>query len=156
MSVANTIELKNLRLDSARQKAKNREITGLSLPQITGSAQGAHYLTLPFVLFPSTGQTDIYNVLSKEGVKDGNGNPIQPQQQFFVQEFSFVQPWSVNAGITMNQLLFQPEVFTGLMARKTLMDFASKNIKVAEDKTIEQVQKAYYQVLIAKQQKNKG
>ncbi|MFN5334740.1 MAG: TolC family protein [Bacteroidota bacterium] len=153
MSVANTIELKNLRLDSARQKAKNREITGLSLPQITGSAQGAHYLTLPFVLFPSTGQTDIYNVLSKEGVKDGNGNPIQPQQQFFVQEFSFVQPWSVNAGITMNQLLFQPEVFTGLMARKTLIDFASKNIKVAEDKTIEQVQKAYYQVLIAKQQK---
>ena len=154
MSVANTIELKNLRLDSARQKAKNREITGLSLPQITGSAQGAHYLTLPFVLFPSNGQTDIYNVLSKEGVKDGNGNPIQPQQQFFVQEFSFVQPWSINAGITMNQLLFQPEVFTGLIARKTLMDFASKNIKVAEDKTIEQVQKAYYQVLIAKQQKD--
>ncbi len=153
MAVQNTIELKNLRLDSARQKAKNREITGLSLPQISGSAQGAHYLTLPFVLFPSSGQTDIYNVLNKEGVKDGNGNPIQPQQQFSIQEFSFVQPWSINAGITLNQLLFQPEVFTGLMARKTLMDFASKNIKIAEDKTIEQVQKAYYQVLIAQQQK---
>jgi len=153
MAIQNTIELKNLRLDSARQRAKNKEITGLSLPQISGSAQGAHYLTLPFVLFPSTGQTEIYNVLSKEGVKDGNGNAIQPQNQFFVQEFSFVQPWSINAGITMNQLLFQPEVFTGLMARKTLMDFASKNIKVAEDKTNEQVQKAYYQVLIAQQQK---
>ena len=153
MALVNTIDLKNLRLDSAKQRAKNKEITGLALPQITGSAQGAHYLTLPFVLFPSTGQTDIYNVLSKEGVKDGNGNPIQPQQQFFVQEFSFVQPWSINAGVTMNQLLFQPEVFTGLMARRTLMDFASKNIKVAEDKTIEQVQKAYYQVLIAQQQK---
>lgn len=153
MSLNNTIELKNLRLDSARQKAKNREITGMYLPQITGTAQGAHYLTLPYVLFPSTGQTEIYNVLNKEGVKDGNGNPIQPQQQFFVQEFSFVQPWSINAGINMNQLLFQPEVFTGLMARNTLMEFASKNIRVAEDKTIEQVQKAYYQVLIAKQQK---
>ncbi|MFN9710214.1 MAG: hypothetical protein ACK55K_02255, partial [Bacteroidota bacterium] len=92
MALVNTIDLKNLRLDSAKQRAKNKEITGLALPQITGSAQGAHYLTLPFVLFPSTGQTDIYNVLSKEGVKDGNGNPIQPQQQFFVQEFSFVQP----------------------------------------------------------------
>ncbi|MBU6157397.1 MAG: TolC family protein [Bacteroidetes bacterium] len=153
MALNNTIELKNLRLDKAKQKAQNREITGLSLPQVNGSAQAAHYLTLPFVLFPSQGQTDIYNVLSKEGVKDGNGNAIQPKREFFVQEFSFVQPWSINTGITVNQLLFQPEVFTGLLARKTLMDFADKNIRVAEDKTKEQVQKAYYQVLIAKQQK---
>ncbi|MFN9710280.1 MAG: TolC family protein, partial [Bacteroidota bacterium] len=137
----------------AKQDAQNKEITGLALPQISGTAQAAHYLTLPMVLFPSQGRTDIYNVLSQEGVKDGNGNAIQPKREFFVQEFSFVQPWSINAGVTMNQLLFQPEVFTGLMARRTLMDFASKNIKVAEDKTIEQVQKAYYQVLIAQQQK---
>jgi outer membrane protein TolC len=153
MAINNTIELKNLRLDKAKQAAQNKEITGLALPQISGSAQAAHYLTLPLVLFPSQGRTDIYNVLSQEGVKDGNGNPIQPKREFLIQEFSFVQPWSINTGISVNQLLFQPEVFTGLMARKTLLDFADKNIKVAEDKTTEQVQKAYYQVLIAKQQK---
>jgi outer membrane protein TolC len=38
------------------------------------------------------------------------------------------------------------------MARNTLIEFAGNNIKVAEDKTREQVQKAYYQVLIAQQQ----
>lgn len=153
MAMSNTIELKNLRLDKDKQVAQNREITGLALPQISGTAQAAHYLTLPLVLFPSQGQTDIYNVLSKEGVKDANGNAIQPKREFVVQEFSFVQPWSINAGVTLNQLLFQPEVFTGLMARNTLLDFSQKNIQVAEDKTTEQVQKAYYQVLIAQQQK---
>ena len=143
MALNNTIELKNLRLDKAKQNALNKEVTALALPQISGSAQAAHYLTLPLVLFPSQGRTDIYNVLSQEGVKDGNGNPIQAKREFFVQEFAFVQPWSINAGINFNQLLFQPEVFTGLLARKTLLDFADKNIKVAEDKTKEQVQKAY-------------
>jgi len=38
------------------------------------------------------------------------------------------------------------------MARNTLLEFAGNNIKVAEDKTREQVHKAYYQVLIAQQQ----
>ena len=59
MAVKNTIELKNLRLDSARQKAKNREITGLTLPQISGTAQVAHYLTLPYVLFPKIGRAHV-------------------------------------------------------------------------------------------------
>jgi outer membrane protein len=34
MALVNTIDLKNLRLDSAKQRAKNKEITGLALPQI--------------------------------------------------------------------------------------------------------------------------
>lgn len=152
LALKNTVELKNLRIDSLKQKAQNQEVTGSALPQVTGSAQVAHYLTLPKILFPSNGETSIYDVLNKEGVKDGNGNPIPQKQSFTVQEFSFVQPWSVTAGATLNQLLFQPEVFVGLMARNTLLEFAGNNIKVAEDKTREQVYKAYYQVLIAQQQ----
>jgi hypothetical protein len=152
LALKNTVELKNLRLDSLRQKAQNREVTGMALPQITGSGQVAHYVTLPKILFPSTGETSIYDVLNREGVKDGNGQPIQPKRDFAVQEFSFVQPWSITAGVGLNQLLFQPEVFVGLLARNTLMEYAGNNIRVAEDKVREQVQKAYYQVLIAQQQ----
>ena len=152
LAIKNAIDLKNLRLDSLKQKALNRQITGLALPKVSASAQGAHYLTLPKVLFPSTGESSIYEVLNREGVKDGGGNLIQPKFDFQVQEFSFVQPWSVSTGIGMNQLLFQPEVFVGLLARNTLMDFAGNNITVAEDKVREQVEKAYYQVLIAQKQ----
>ncbi len=152
LALKNAIDLKNLRLDSLKQKALNKQITGLALPQVSASAQGAHYLTLPKVLFPSTGESSIYEVLNREGVRDGGGNLIQPKFDFQVQEFSFVQPWSVSTGIGMNQLLFQPEVFVGLLARNTLMDFAGNNITVAEDKVREQVEKAYYQVLIAQKQ----
>lgn len=152
LSLKNTVEIKNLRVDSLKQRAQNQEITGLALPQVTGSAGITHYLTLPKVLFPSNGETSIYDVLNREGVKDGSGNAIPQKQSFTVQEFSFVQPWNVSAGVSLNQLLFQPEVFVGLIARNTLIEFAGNNIRVAEDKTREQVQKAYYQVLIAQQQ----
>lgn len=152
LSLKNTVEIKNLRVDSLKQRAQNQEITGLALPQVTGSAGITHYLTLPKVLFPSNGETSIYDVLNREGVKDGSGNAIPQKQSFTVQEFSFVQPWNVSAGVSLNQLLFQPEVFVGLIARNTLVEFAGNNIRVAEDKTREQVQKAYYQVLIAQQQ----
>ena len=154
LSLKNTVEIKNLRVDSLKQKAQNQEITGAALPQVAGSAGITHYLTLPKVLFPSNGETSIYDVLNREGVKDGNGNAIPQKKSFTVQEFSFVQPWNVTAGVSLNQLLFQPEVFVGLMARNTLLEFAGHNIRVAEDKTREQVHKAYYQVLIAQQQAN--
>ncbi|RXK59702.1 TolC family protein [Lacibacter luteus] len=152
LALKNVADLKNLRIDSAKQEAQNKEIVGSALPQVSGSAQVAHYLTLPKVLFPSAGRTDIYTVLNQEGVKDGSGNTIAAKQEFSVQEFSFVQPWNVTAGVSLNQLLFQPDVFVGLIARKTSIAYATENIKIQEDKTREQVQKAYYQVLIAEQQ----
>ena len=152
LALNNVADIKNLRIDSLKQEAQNKEILGSALPQVTGSGQVAHYLTLPKILFPSAGKTDVYTVLNQEGVKDGSGNTIQPKNEFTVQEFSFVQPWSITAGVSLNQLLFQPDVFVGLIARKTSIEYAKENIKVQEDKTREQVQKAYYQVLIAEQQ----
>lgn len=152
LALKNVTEVKNLRIDSMKQLAQNREIVAGALPQINGTAQITHYLTLPLILFPSAGSTDIYRVLNQEGVKDGNGQPIAAKQEFAVNKFSFVQPWNVSAGVGLNQLLFQPDVFVGLIARKTSMDYAKENIAVAEDKTREQVQKAYYQVLIAEEQ----
>ncbi|MBX9782137.1 MAG: TolC family protein [Chitinophagaceae bacterium] len=152
LALKNVTEVKNLRIDSMKQLAQNREIVAGALPQISGTAQVTHYLTLPLILFPSAGSTDIYRVLNQEGVKDGNGQLIPAKQEFAVNKFSFVQPWNVSAGVGLNQLLFQPDVFVGLIARKTSMEYAKENIAVAEDKTREQVQKAYYQVLIAEEQ----
>lgn len=152
LALKNVADIKNLRIDSLKQEAQNKEILGSALPQVSGSGQVAHYLTLPKILFPSAGKTDVYTVLNQEGVKDGSGNTIQRKNEFTVQEFSFVQPWSITAGVSLNQLLFQPDVFVGLIARKTSIEYATENIKVQEEKTREQVQKAYYQVLIGEQQ----
>ncbi len=125
LALKNVADIKNLRIDSLKQEAQNKEIVGSALPQVSGSGQIAHYLTPPQVLFPLNGS---------------------------LQKVSFAQPWNVTAGVALNQLLFQPDVFVGLIARKTSIEYAKENIKVQEDKTREQVQKAYYQVLIAEQQ----
>ena len=77
LALKNVTDIKNLRIDSLKQEAQIKEIVGSALPQVSGSAQVAHYLTLPKILFPSTGRTDIYNVLNEEGIKDGQGIPIE-------------------------------------------------------------------------------
>jgi outer membrane protein TolC len=64
----------------------------------------------------------------------------------------FGVPWQASAGFTVQQLLFQADVFVGLKARKTAMDYASANIRVGEDKIRENVLNAYYAVLVAQKQ----
>jgi outer membrane protein TolC len=149
----NVDDLKNAQLDLKITDARNKEITGMAYPQIAGTAQGTHYLKLPLIQFPDAAETAIYDVLSREGVKDGNGNPVnRDNAKFNVNNFSFQAPWNVNGGISVNQLLFEPQVFVGLQARKALLESSGIQIKVAEDKVREAVYKNYYAVLISEKQ----
>ncbi|HSU29104.1 MAG TPA: TolC family protein [Chitinophagaceae bacterium] len=148
----NVSELKNARLDYKIAEAKNKEVTGMAYPQVNGSASVSHYLDLPLIQFPDATEISIYDVLKREGVRDGNGNPITADGQFNVRNFSFIAPWSVNLGANVQQLLFEPQVFVGLQARKALLESSTLQIKVAEDKVRESVYKNYYAVLIAEKQ----
>jgi len=148
----NLADLKNARLDYKMAEAKNKEFTGLALPQITGSAQGNHYLTLPLIQFPDGSEVQIYDVLRQEGVKDGTGAPITKKGEFNYRNFSFITPWNVNAGISVNQLLFEPQVFVGLQARDELLVNSDLQLKVTEENVKETVYKNYYAVLIAQKQ----
>ena len=66
----NVTDLKNAKLDYKIAAAKNKEITGLALPQVSATLQGNHYLTLPLIQFPDATETSIYDVLKREGVKE--------------------------------------------------------------------------------------
>ena len=152
LAFKNAADLKNARLDYKIAEARNKEITGMANPQVSGSLTGNHYLTLPQIQFPDGSEKSIYDVLRAEGVKDGSGNTIIKEGEFKVQNFSFFAPWNITAGFTVNQLLFEPQVFVGLQARKALLESGDLQIKVAEDKVREGVYKNYYAVLIAKKQ----
>jgi outer membrane protein TolC len=78
--------------------------------------------------------------------------PITASGEFKVRNFSFFSPWNVNMGATLQQLLFEPQVFVGLLARKALLESSDLQIKVAEDKVREAVYKNYYAVLIGEKQ----
>jgi outer membrane protein TolC len=149
---ANVADLKNAKLDYKIAEARNKEITGAALPQVNGTLQGNHYLSLPQIQFPDASEIGIYDVLKREGVRDGSGNPITSDGEFQLRNFSFFQPWNINAGLTVQQLLFDPQVFVGLQARRALLQSSDLQIKVAEDKVREAVYKSYYAVLIAEKQ----
>jgi outer membrane protein len=148
----NVSDLKNAQLDYKIAEAKNKEITGLAYPQVSASLQGNHYLSLPLIQFPDATELSVYDVLKREGVKDASGNPITADGQLAVRNFSFFSPWNVNMGATVQQLLFEPQVFVGLQARKTILESSALQVKVAEDKIREAVYKSYYGVLIGEKQ----
>ena len=148
----NVVALKNAKLDYRISEARNKEITGLALPQISGALQGNHYLSLPQIQFPDATELAIYDVLKREGVKDASGNPITKDGEFAIRNFSFFTPWNVSGGVSVNQLLFEPQVFVGLQARQTLLESSGLQIKVIEDSLKATVYKSYYAVLISQKQ----
>jgi outer membrane protein len=148
----NLPSLKNLELDYQIQGQFNKQIEAAAYPQITGSAGLNKYLQLPQFLFPDGTATAIYSILKEEGVKDGTGNPINKEIPLTSRSVSFQQPWNASVGITLNQLLFQPDVFVGLKARAAALEFSKSNIDVEKEKVKEQAYKQYYAVLIAEKQ----
>ena len=153
MALQNAEDIKNLKLDLQIQELVNKEVTGSVLPQVTGSGQGTYYTNRPQIQFPSS-DLSIYEVLAKEGVKDQNGNTINTGNATFgLQPVSFVAPLNFQFGLSVNQLLFQPDIFIALKEKNAVIDYSKENIKVAEEKIKEAVEKAYYAVLIADKQK---
>jgi outer membrane protein TolC len=153
MALQHAEELQNLRLDEKIQELNNKEITGSIYPQISASGQGTYYTNLPKIQFPNSNYS-IYQVLQSEGVKDQNGNIITTNNaSFSTQAISFQAPLNFQFGIAVNQMLFQPDIFVALKARDEVLQYNRANTKVAEERVKEAVQKAYYSVLIAVEQK---
>jgi outer membrane protein len=147
LAFKNVVELKNAQLDYQIQEAKNKEIIGQALPQLTGSAGAQYYLKLPVLLFPQSDQ-GIYDVLIREGLLPSTAKAPAPT---FV-PFSFQQPWNLNFGATLSQLLFQPDVFVGIQARQTSLDYNKALIEQAKDKIKDSAYNRYYAILIAQKQ----
>lgn len=143
----NVVELKNAQLDYQIQEAKNKSILGQALPQISGSMQANHFLKLPTILFPQSEQ-GIYDVLKREGLVPNSTQPPPPS----LLAFSFQQPWNFAAGATLTQLLFQPDVFVGLQARQTSLDYNQALIEQTKEKIKDSAYKRYYAILIAQKQ----
>lgn len=151
LAYKNVIELQNAQLDYQIQEAKNREILGQAYPQITGNAAANHYLKLPAILFPDATSTAVYQILKNEGVSGASG-PITKVPTPTLQQVSFQQPWNLQVGATVQQLLFQPDVFVGLQARKTALQLSNSAIDVVKEKIKDSAYKRYYAILIAEKQ----
>jgi outer membrane protein TolC len=148
LAFKNVIELKNATLDYRIQEAKNKEIFGQALPQVNGNFGTQHYMKVPTIPFPNAQSNSIYSVLVKEGLLP-SGTQI-PGISFVPVSFQF--PWNLNLGATLQQLLFQPDVFVGLQARQTALNLSSAMIDQTKEVVKDSAYKRYYAILIGEKQ----
>lgn len=147
-ALKNASDLKNVRLDRKIQLAQNREITGQAYPQLNGSLKIIKYFSVPVTSLPDFISPTVYDILEKNSVKDGSGNPITPPGSYSVFPARFGVPWTTSVGFTFQQLLFQSDVFVGLKARSTALQYADYNVALMEDSVRNSVYRSYYGVLI--------
>lgn len=147
LAFKNVTDVKNAELDYQIQNAQNKEITGQALPQLSGAASINRYLKLPQVLFPSS-EEGIYKVLRENGLVPPAAKAPPPT----FTSFSFVQPWNTSIGASLSQLLFQPDVFVGLQARKTALGLSKTNLELVKERIKDSAYRRYYAILIAQKQ----
>ncbi len=127
----NNVNVKNALLDVQLQQQTNREVTASAYPQINGSGSMTYNANLPVSLVPAEffgGQPGTF------------------------QKFAFGLRYNATAGIELNQLLFDGQVFVGLQARRTLIDFQNKKVEVTEEMIRANIYKIYYQLVVSHKQ----
>lgn len=127
----NNVQVKNALLAIQVQKETNRGITAAALPSITGSTGVTDYINIPVSLVPG----EFF------GQPAGSFIPVR-----------FGTKYNANAGIQLQQLLFDGQVFVGLQARAASIDYQTKNAQITEEAIKTNIYKIYYQLVVAKSQ----
>ncbi len=127
----NNVQVKNALLDIQIQEQTNREFTGTAYPQISANGSLVYNAKLPVSLVPAEffgGQAGTFEKLAF-GVK-----------------------WGATGGVSLNQILFDGQVFVGLQARETLIKFQEKKAEITEETIRANIYKIYYQLIASKTQ----
>ncbi len=130
-ALKNAVQVKNALLDIESQRQTNKQITATALPQINGNVAFTDYLSIPTSLIPA----------EFIGGPPGTYYPVK-----------FGTKYNATYGADLQQILFDGQVFVGLMARKASI----KNMQLIADITKEQIKanvyKIYYQLVVGKRQ----
>ena len=131
-AMKNATQVKNALLDVKVQEQVNRQITSAAYPQVNASTGFTHFPNIAVQSLPNFISPATYQVLINEGVKNGSGNNITLPNggDFGTIAAQFGVPWTANAGVDVSQLLFDGQVFVGLMARSAVRDFYKKTAEV--------------------------
>lgn len=81
-------------------------------------------------------------------------NPIIGQIVFGNQAIKLGKSWNSQAGVQLQQQLFNQQVFTGLQAARSSEAYYALNSQLTQEQVIEQVANNYYQILVNRLQLN--
>ncbi|MFY0643787.1 MAG: TolC family protein [Bacteroidia bacterium] len=138
-------ELNNAQLDVESSEAKVKEVLSTGLPQVNGNVNFTHNLEIPTSVLPDFISPSVYGVLFAEN--------LLPSKDIQIGSFpaQFGVPYSMQATVGLNQLVFDGTYFLGL---KAASEFVKINELIASKSEIdvrEGVMKAYYMALISEQ-----
>lgn len=151
-ALKNNVSVKNALLDVKLQEQVNRAFTSAAYPHINASIGTTYNPNVATQVLPNFISPATYQVLIDEGVKDGNGNPIQMPSDFGYVAAQFGTRFSANAGISLTQILFDGQVFVGLLARGAAVKLYQKGAEVTEEGIKANIHKIYYQLAVSKTQ----
>ena len=127
----NSVNVKNALLDIRIRQQGNREITSAAFPQVNGSVNLTKYIDLPTSLIPA----EFF------GGPPGTFIPVQ-----------FGTKYNGTYGFTIDQLLFDGQVFVGLQARRASIDYYTTAELVTEEQIKSNVLKIYWQLVVGQKQ----
>jgi outer membrane protein TolC len=140
----NSNNVKNSKIDEQIAEAKVKETRGIGLPQIDGTVSVRHNQKLSRFFTTYVDPADLpegsFSFAPQiPGAKTGD---VVAGQNFFQ------LPSSGDAGLTINQILFNGSYLVGLRAANTYRELSERTSNQTREQTIEQVIKAFYTVLI--------
>jgi len=129
-AMKNNVQVKNALLDIQLQDQTNRDYTSAALPQVNGNGSFTYNAKIPVSLVPG----DFFG-------QPGTFIPVK-----------FGVKYNALGGLTLDQLLFDGQVFVGLQARQTAIDWTVKNAEVTEEMIRANIYKIYYQLVASRTQ----
>lgn len=128
----NNPNVKTSELDITGADLRIREIKAAGMPQVAGN-------------FSYTANV----IIGTQLLEARNFNPQAAEGE--VVKFKFGVPWGGQAGIGLNQLVFDASWLVGLKAAGVYRELAQRNLKQSKVNVAENVIKAYYSVLVAEE-----
>ncbi len=124
----NQVDIKNATLDYEIAQKRAKELFGIGMPQISGSADINNFIDIPTTFVPA----EFFNG------EPGEFAPVK-----------FGQKYSSSVGVSGSQLLFDGSYLVGVKAAKMYAEFIHKQANQTKIETAVTISKAYYNVLIA-------
>jgi outer membrane protein TolC len=147
-ALKNSSTIKNAIVDEQIQLEVNKEVAGMTRPQIKATGQFQYLFVIPKQradanAFDFTSSLSFFKIDTPAFLAYQN----QPKQKY--SELKFGLPLNMSAGIQASQILFDAGVFVALKARKSLEELSTLNTKRSEQDLKVTISKAYYNCVIA-------
>ena len=125
-------DVKNAIVRTQDTELQIKEIKVTGMPQIKGQFMYTYNAIVPTQLIDAQ-----------------NFDPTAPEGS--VTKFKFGVPWSGQAGISLNQLIYDATWLVGLRAQDTYRKLAQQEVEQSKTTVAENITKAYYSVLVAQE-----